>query len=125
MIVKESCRYVRSYSELEGLQRAHTLCYSARRTETGIVLELALEEGGVRSAHRVLCPSENFPRAMRLMKYLYENGVGAEQWLDVLSDYGQQVRQTAYIENDPDSPNCGTGRPICGICMIYAAKLLT
>ena len=29
-------------------------------------------------------------RAMRLMKYLYENGVGAEQWLDVLSDYGQQ-----------------------------------
>lgn len=55
MIVKESCRYVRSYSELEGLQRAHTLCYSARRTETGIVLELALEEGGVRSAHRALC----------------------------------------------------------------------
>ena len=55
MIVKESCRYVRSYSELEGLQRAHTLFYSARRTETGIVLELALEEGGVRSAHRVLC----------------------------------------------------------------------
>lgn len=46
MIVKESCRYVRSYSELEGLQQAHTLCYSARRTETGIVLELALEEGG-------------------------------------------------------------------------------
>lgn len=90
MIVKESCRYVRSYSELEGLQRAHTLCYSARRTETGIVLELALEEGGVRSAYRALCPSENFPRAMRLMKYLYENGVGAEQWLDVLSDYGQQ-----------------------------------
>ena len=75
MIVKESCRYVRSYSELEGLQRAHTLCYSARRTETGIVLELA---------------PENFPRAMRLMKYLYENGVGAEQWLDVLSDNGQQ-----------------------------------
>ena len=109
MIVKESCRYVRSYSELEGLQRAHTLCYSARRTETGIVLELALEEGGVRSAHRVLCPSENFPRAMRLMKYLYENGVGAEQWLDVLRD----------------SPNCGTGPPICGICMICAAKLLT
>ena len=90
MIVKESCRYVRSYSELEGLQRAHTLCYSARRTETGIVLELALEEGGVRSAYRALSPSENFPRAMRLMKYLYENGVGAEQWLDVLSDYGQQ-----------------------------------
>ena len=39
MIVKESCRYVRSYSELEGLQRAHTLCYSARRAETGIVQE--------------------------------------------------------------------------------------
>ena len=88
MIVKESCRYVRSYSELEGLQRAHTLFYSARRTETGIVLELALEEGGVRSAHRVLCPSENFPRAMRLMKYLYENGVGAERTAIVMAKEG-------------------------------------
>ena len=28
MIVKESCQYVRSYSELEGLQHAHTLYYS-------------------------------------------------------------------------------------------------
>ena len=124
MIVKESCRYVRSYSELEGLQRAHTLCYSARRTETGIVLELALEEGGVRSAHRVLCPSENFPRAMRLMKYLYERRRGGAV-ARCAERLRPAVRQTAHIENDPDSPNCGTGLPICGICMIYAAKLLT
>ena len=39
MIVKEFCQYVRSYSELEGLQHAHTLYYSARRIEMGIVLE--------------------------------------------------------------------------------------
>lgn len=46
MIVKEFCQYVRSYSELEGLQHAHTLYYSARRIEMGIVLELAQEQSG-------------------------------------------------------------------------------
>ena len=106
MIVKESCRYVRSYSELEGLQRAHTLCYSARRTETGIVLELALEEGGVRSAHRALCPSENFPRAMRLMKYLYENGVGAEQVVVPAAAFPDQRVQRCLLYTSPSPRDC-------------------
>ena len=56
MIVKEFCQYVRSYSELEGLQHAHTLYYSARRTEMGIVLELAQEQSGSCTVSRVLCP---------------------------------------------------------------------
>lgn len=125
MIVKESCRYVRSYSELEGLQRAHTLCYSARRTETGIVLELALEEGGVRSAYRALCPSENFPRAHAADEIPVRKRRRGGAVARCAERLRTAVRQTAHIENDPDSPNCGTGPPICGICMIYAVKLLT
>ena len=68
MIVKEFCQYVRSYSELEGLQHAHTLYYSARRIEMGIVLELAQEQGGSCTVSRVLCPAGNFPQAMRVMR---------------------------------------------------------
>lgn len=98
MIVKEYCRYVRSYSELEGLQRAHTLCYSARRTEEGIVLELALEQSGSRFVSRVLCPAGNFPQAMRLMRYLCENGVGPGQWLEMLRD----LHQPFYELTPPD-----------------------
>lgn len=92
MIVKEYCRYARSYSELEGLQLAHTLYYSARRTDTGIELELTLEQGGSRFVSRVFCPSGNFPRAMRLMRYFCENGVGPGQWMDMLEDLGQKFR---------------------------------
>ena len=75
MIVKEFCQYVRSYSELEGLQHAHTLYYSARRIEMGIVLELAQEQSGSCTVSRVLCPAGNFPQAMRVMRYLCENGI--------------------------------------------------
>ena len=79
MIVKEFCQYVRSYSELEGLQHAHTLYYSARRIEMGIVLELAQEQSGSCTVSRVLCPAGNFPQAMRVMRYLCENGIGPGQ----------------------------------------------
>lgn len=89
MIVKESCQYVRSYSELEGLQHAHTLYYSARRIEMGIVLELAQEQSGSCTVSRVLCPAGNFPRAMRVMRYLCENGIGPGQWLEILDDLHQ------------------------------------
>lgn len=98
MIVKEYCRYVRSYSELEGLQLAHTLCYSAHRTDTGIVLELAQEQGQGRSVCRVLYLSESFPQAMRLMKYLCENGVGPGQWLNVLEDLHQPFRPLTALD---------------------------
>ena len=98
MIVKEYCRYIRSYSELEGLQLAHTLSYSARRTEQGIVMELKLEQGGNCFISRVLCPQENFPRAMRLTKYLCENGIGPGQWLEVLEDLHQPFRPLGVPE---------------------------
>lgn len=104
MIVKEYCRYVRSYSELEGLQLAHTLCYSARRTEQGIVLELAVEQGGERVARRALYLSESFPQAMRLMKYLCENGVEPGQWLSVLEDLHQPFRPLAALETAKTVP---------------------
>lgn len=89
---KEYCCYTRTYSEIEGLQLAHTLTYSARRTETGIVLELKIEQGANGCASRVLCTEECFGRVMALMRYLCENGIGPGQWLDVLEDHRLQFR---------------------------------
>ena len=37
MTGKEYCRYIRTYSELEGLQRAHTVVYCAQTVPGGVL----------------------------------------------------------------------------------------
>ena len=46
MNTREYCCYTRPYSEIEGLQLAHTLLYSASAQPEGIVLELRFQQGG-------------------------------------------------------------------------------
>ena len=46
MTGKEYCRYIRTYSELEGLQRAHTVVYCAQTVPGGVLAQL----GGSRRA---------------------------------------------------------------------------
>ena len=83
MNTREYCCYTRPYSEIEGLQLAHTLLYSASAQPEGIVLELRVQQGGGNYTSRVVCPDGSFARVMRLMRYLCENGIGPGQWLDV------------------------------------------
>ena len=82
MMSKEYCRYIRTYSELEGLQHAHS-----------------------------------FARAMQLLRYLCENSVGLEQWLDVLDDAGQSYE---LLENAGEAgmvPDfTGKNLDFCAIC---------
>ena len=89
MNTREYCCYTRPYSEIEGLQLAHTLLYSASAQPEGIVLELRVQQGGGNYTSRVVCPDGSFARVMRLMRYLCENGIGPGQWLDVLDDLHQ------------------------------------
>ena len=42
----ECCRYIRTYSELEGLQHACTLVYCAASTPQGVLAQLRREQGG-------------------------------------------------------------------------------
>lgn len=79
MNTREYCCYTRPYSEIEGLQLAHTLLYSASAQPEGIVLELRVQQGGGNYTSRVVCPDGNFARVMRLMRYLCENGIGPGQ----------------------------------------------
>lgn len=76
MNTREYCCYTRPYSEIEGLQLAHTLLYSASAQPEGIVLELRVQQGGGNYTSRVVCPDGSFARVMRLMRYLCENGIG-------------------------------------------------
>ena len=83
MMSKEYCRYIRTYSELEGLQHAHTLVYCGA-CRAGRCNGAAAGAGwpGAPSAVRL---QDSFARAMQLLRYLCENSVGLEQWLDVLT----------------------------------------
>ena len=85
----ECCRYIRTYSELEGLQHACTLVYCAASTPQGVLAQLRREQGGRVRSSTVLAPADSFGRIMRLLRYLCENGVGPEQWLEVLEDVHQ------------------------------------
>ena len=42
----ECCRYIRTYSELEGLQRAHTVVYCAQTVPGGVLAQLRWEQAG-------------------------------------------------------------------------------
>ena len=97
MMSKEYCRYIRTYSELEGLQHAYTLLYCGASVPQGVVLELRREQNGRVHRSAVLLPEGSFARAMQLLRYLCENGVGPEQWLDVLADAGQHCQP---LENE-------------------------
>ena len=111
MNTREYCCYTRPYSEIEGLQLAHTLLYSASAQPEGIVLELRVQQGGGNYTSRVVCPDGSFARVMRLMRYLCENGIGPGQWLDVLDD----------LQALPPAGSGGgraRGREFPGICTI-------
>lgn len=98
---KEYCCYTHPYSEIEGLQLAHTLVYSASAIASGVVLELRLEQGGQSYVSRVVCPAGSFRRAMPLMRYLCENGIGPGQWLDVLDGLHQPYRPLSVAADSP------------------------
>ena len=102
MNTREYCCYTRPYSEIEGLQLAHTLLYSASAQPEGIVLELRVQQGG------------SFARVMRLMRYLCENGIGPGQWLDVLDDLHQPYRPLAAVEDEPGEENSREFVPFAG-----------
>ena len=59
----ECCRYIRTYSELEGLQHACTLVYCAATTPQGVLAQLRREQGGKVRSSTVLAPADSFGRA--------------------------------------------------------------
>ena len=118
MMSKEYCRYIRTYSELEGLQHAYTLIYCGISVPQGAVLELCREQDGHVKRSAVLLQG-SFDRAMQLLRYLCENGVGLEQWLDVLEDAGQCIQPLENADAACIFPELsGKNLDFCAICPV-------
>lgn len=105
--------YPRTYSELEGLQHACTLVYCAASTPQGVLAQLRREQGGKVRSSTVLAPADSFGRVMRLLRYLCENGVGPEQWLEVLEDVHQPYQ---LLDTSKNAINIAEEPVFCGIC---------
>ena len=115
MKAKEFCSYTRTYSELEGLQTAHTVLYTAAALPQGVVMELCCKQSGQVRRSAVLCPGIRFARAMELLRYLSENSVGLDAWQAVLEDAGQPYTELAESQLECISPgNAGKSSDFCG-----------
>ena len=113
MTNRECCRYIRTYSELEGLQHAYTLVYCAAVTPQGVLAQLRREQDGKVRSSAVLAPADSFARVMQLLRYLSENSIGPEQWLEVLEDAGQAFEP---LDQRPEETFVAENRAFCGIC---------
>ena len=113
MTGKEYCRYIRTYSELEGLQRAHTVVYCAQTVPGGVLAQLRWEQAGRVQCSTVLAPQGSFARMMQLLRYLCENSIGPEQWLEVLEDVHQPYQ---LLDTSKNAMNMAEEPVFCGIC---------
>jgi len=113
MMNNEYCRYIHTYSELEGLQHAHSLVYCGALSAQGVVMELRHEQDGRVRRSAVRLPEGSFARAMQLLRYLCENGVGPEQWLEVLEDVHQPYQ---LLDTSKNAMNIAEEPVFCGIC---------
>ena len=90
-------------------------CTAPHPPREGVLAQLRREQGGKVRSSTVLAPADSFGRVMRLLRYLCENGVGPEQWLEVLegctpalpSMPGNTSKNAINIAEEP---------AFCGIC---------
>ena len=100
MVAKEYCCYTRPYSNIEGYQRAYTLCYYASLEKEGVVLAVQRQQGGECTTEQVICPAGDFGRLMPLMpvsvrKWRWTgplDGSAGRRRGDVLALYGSRGR---------------------------------
>ena len=114
MTGKEYCRYIRTYSELEGLQRAHTVVYCAQTVPGACWPSCEGEQAGWVQCSTVLAPQGSFARMMQIMRHLAREQHRPEQWLEVLEDVHQPYRLLPEAQQPADiHPESGC---FCGIC---------
>ena len=78
----------------------------------GVVMELRQEQDG-RVRRSAVLLQDSFARAMQLLRYLCENGVGPEQWLEVLEDVHQPYQ---LLDTSKNAINIAEEPVFCGIC---------
>lgn len=83
--MEQQTEYIRTFSELEGLQAAHQLTYRIRPQNEGwrFELEKSTKTEREQEAFVLRCPKK---AAYELIRFLYENAVPLESWQDILED---------------------------------------
>ena len=76
-------------------------------------MELRHEQDGRLRCSAVRLPEGSFARAMQLLRYLCENSVGLEQWLEVLEDVHQPYQ---LLDTSKNAMNMAEEPVFCGIC---------
>ena len=97
-----------------GAAAGHTVVYCAQTVPGGVLAQLRWEQAGRVQCSTVLAPQGSFARMMQLLRYLCENSIGPEQWLEVLEDVHQPYRLLPEAQQPADiHPESGC---FCGIC---------
>ncbi len=114
MTGKEYCRYIRTYSELEGLQRAHTVVYCAQTVPGGVLAQLRWEQAGRVQWQYGAGPAGQFCPDDAAFALSVREQHRPEQWLEVLEDVHQPYRLLPEAQQPADiHPESGC---FCGIC---------
>ena len=79
-------KYIHQYSEIEGLQPKKTIMYIIETLNEGIKLTIVLKKKKYINRESCVCCNINYRRGMNILKFLYENSVEINNWLDVLCD---------------------------------------
>ena len=80
-----------------------------------MLAQLRREQGGKVRSSAVLAPADSFGRVRVLLRYLCENGVGPEQWLEVLEDVHQPYQ---LLDTSKNTMNMAEEPVFCGICRV-------
>lgn len=87
METDHSCDYVKNYSEIGTIQKAHKVSYSVDRHMNGTLIKLVHTQNGKSHSVKCLCRSLSVEKAKNILLYFYENSVGIDNFLDILQDH--------------------------------------
>lgn len=83
-----SARFVRQFSEIEGLQKPCTLSYFTDPLPRGVSLLVKEESSQGIKSESCVCPDLTVDYATKLMQLAFENNFGLGTWLELLQDRG-------------------------------------
>ncbi len=87
------CKYVKNYSKIEKIQDEHEVIYFADSLLNDIFLNILHIQAQDNYHTKCLCKNINELDAKNIMLFMYENSIGAGNFLDILQDLSVE-----YIE---------------------------
>lgn len=92
----------RHYSEINGLQKARMLTYSATAKDNGSILAVTSTTCNGVQTESCLLPDTPYKKAKDIITLLFENGFEPSIWIDVLGEL--DIR---YVMLEEDQPQAG------------------